>query len=160
MRFSATGTLSNTDATDRLGKKLAQRLEPGDAILLSGQIGTGKTHLARAIIRALFAEQGVDEVDIPSPTYTLVQTYDLPMCAIWHADLYRLGDPSEITELGLDAAFETDISLVEWPELLETPPSTALKIALEVVENGRRVTLTSNAKKWSDLANLIEAADA
>lgn len=160
MGFSASGILSDTDATDRLGRSLARRLQPSDVVLLSGQIGTGKTHLARAIIRALFAEHGLDQVDIPSPSYTLVQTYDLPNCSVWHADLYRLGDPSEIAELGLDAAFEANISLVEWPELLETPPSTALRIALDVKDTGRRVRLSSNGKRWGDLTALLEVLDA
>lgn len=160
MGFSASGTLSNTDVTDRLGTRLAGLLQAGDVILLSGQIGTGKTHLARAVIRALFAEHGLEQIEVPSPTYTLVQTYDLPTCSIWHADLYRLGDPSEIVELGLEAAFETGISLVEWPELLERPPSTALRIELKVAGEGRRAVLTSDDKRWQDLAKLIEVPDA
>ena len=156
MGFSASGILSDTDATDRLGIRLANSLQPGDVVLLSGQIGTGKTHLARSVIRALHAKHSIDQVDVPSPTYTLVQTYELPNCSVWHADLYRLGDPSEIAELGLEAAFETDISLVEWPELLESSPSLALHVKLEVMEPGRRIRLASDDARWKDLASLLE----
>ena len=122
MRFSAAGTLSDSVATDELGKRLAKRLQPGDVVLLFGQIGTGKSHLVRSIIQALFAAEGITRIDVPSPTYTLVQTYELERATVVHADLYRLGDASEIEELGLDEAFGRDITLVEWPEIIGAIP--------------------------------------
>lgn len=160
MGFSASGVLADTDATDRLGARLAGVLRPGDAVFLSGQIGTGKSHLVRAMILALFKAEGRAPVDIPSPTYTLVQTYDLACGTIWHADLYRLGDASEIAELGLDEAFGADITLVEWPEMIETPPADALFIELSVNGEGRNVELSSNSARWSCLADLLDDTDA
>ena len=160
MGFSATGLLSNADATDRLGQRLAQAVRPGDTIFLIGQIGAGKSHLARAIIRALFLAEGVCEVEVPSPTYTLVQTYDLKQGTVWHADLYRLADASEIAELGLEDAFASDIVLVEWPEMIEDPPSPLLTVSLSVHGTGRQVTLASPDPRWSDLESLLDSDDA
>ena len=88
--------------TAGIARMLAAVARPGQTILLDGPVGAGKTHFARAFIRA---RQGDLAEDVPSPTFTLVQTYDDPMgTEIWHADLYRLTDPSELDELGLDEA--------------------------------------------------------
>lgn len=130
--------LPDDAATERLGRILAAHLRPGDTILLAGTIGAGKTHLARALIRArLDAPE-----DVPSPSFTLVQTYDAPGGAIWHADLYRLSHPDEVAELGLEAAFDTAICLVEWPDRLgrATPPG-AMTLTLAPEGEGRRATL-------------------
>ena len=107
--------LADTEATARLAKRLAPMLGPGDVLLLDGDIGAGKTTFARALIRALLANP---VEDVPSPTFTLVQTYVAPAAEVWHCDLYRLTDPQEVLELGLDEAFETAICLVEWPDRL------------------------------------------
>jgi tRNA threonylcarbamoyladenosine biosynthesis protein TsaE len=126
--------LPDEAATTRLGQLLARHLRAGDTVLLTGGIGAGKTHLSRALIRASL---GYDE-DIPSPTFTLVQTYGADP-EIWHADLYRLSQPNEAVELGLDAAFETAICLVEWPERLgDLTPPDALCITLSPEHEGRR----------------------
>ena len=118
-------TLPSPDATDRLAERLAPRLRAGDCLLLSGPVGAGKSHLSRALIRALLDAPE----DIPSPTFTLVQTYDTRAGEIWHADLYRLGDLSEIDELGLTEAFASAICLVEWPDRLgEAAPASALAL--------------------------------
>ena len=94
--------LPDADATARLGQYLARHLGRGDTLLLSGPVGAGKSHLARALIRARF---GAD-TEVPSPSFTLVQTYGDPgEVEVWHADLYRLSHPDEIHELGLEAAF-------------------------------------------------------
>jgi tRNA threonylcarbamoyladenosine biosynthesis protein TsaE len=114
--------LSGPDATEALARRLAPVLEPGDVILLEGQIGAGKTHFARALIAARLEAAGRTE-DIPSPTFTLVQTYNDGTAEIWHADLYRLASPDEVVELGLAEAFGTAICLVEWPDRLD--PSDA-----------------------------------
>ena len=107
--------LPDADATRHLGRRLAGVLRPGDVLLLSGELGTGKTELARAIIQTILAAAGLAE-DVPSPTYTLVQTYSDGRNEIWHADLYRVLVPDEIAELGLEDAFDTAICLIEWPE--------------------------------------------
>ena len=84
-------------------------------LALSGDLGAGKTHFARGVIRTRLAQIGRVE-DIPSPSFTLVQIYEARPCEIWHVDLYRLGDPRDVDELGLIDAFETEICLIEWPE--------------------------------------------
>ncbi|HRK41413.1 MAG TPA: tRNA (adenosine(37)-N6)-threonylcarbamoyltransferase complex ATPase subunit type 1 TsaE [Gemmobacter sp.] len=129
--------LPDEAATDRLARHLAPKLRAGEVLLLSGQIGAGKTHFSRAVIRALMGH----EIDVPSPTFTLIQTYEGSGAEIWHADLYRLSHPDEVMELGLEAAFSTAICLVEWPDRLgDLAPPNALHLAFSTEENGRRVT--------------------
>ena len=123
--------LADAAATEALGQRLAPLLASGDTLLLSGGLGAGKSHLARALIRQRLGA----EIAVPSPTFTLVQTYPLPGGAeIWHADLYRLGDPGEVWELGLVDAMETAICLIEWPDRLapDWPPRAAL-LHLELI---------------------------
>ena len=107
-------TLNGIDATNRFAAALAQRLGAGDILAFRGDLGAGKSTFARALIRALC---GV-ETEVPSPTFTLVQTYDGPACEIWHMDLYRLEDPEEALELDIEDAFHDAISLIEWPDRL------------------------------------------
>jgi tRNA threonylcarbamoyl adenosine modification protein YjeE len=109
--FETTVTLSDETATAALGVRIAQGLAPGDAVLLKGELGAGKTTLARAILRAL----GV-EGHVPSPTFTLVQAYQAGDLALFHFDLYRIGNPRGLLELGLEDALEDGVALVEWPE--------------------------------------------
>lgn len=104
--------LADDDATAALGRRLAVTLRPGDLVLLEGDLGAGKTALARAIIRTLLADP---ELDVPSPSFALVQPYDAKSVSVLHADLYRLASEREIDELGLFDRPET-IVLVEWPE--------------------------------------------
>ena len=157
--FTASIYLPTEDATSAFGACIAPVLKRGDVVLLSGQIGAGKTHLARAIIQTRLAAQGLSE-DVPSPTYTLVQTYSDGLVEIWHADLYRLSDTSELTELGLDDAYATCVVLIEWPDRLgEDVPEGALLVEL-VPENGaRRVSLSSDSDRWQSLTPCLEAAE-
>lgn len=131
--------LPDEGATDRLGGVLAGIGRPGDTILLAGPIGAGKTHLARALIRARLGAM----TEVPSPSFTLVQTYGAGQDAIWHADLYRLTHPDEVRELGLEDAFGQAICLVEWPDRMagQLPPD-ALTLRLEADRDGRRAELT------------------
>jgi tRNA threonylcarbamoyladenosine biosynthesis protein TsaE len=140
--------LASPAETCALARRLAPRLGPGDALLLSGGVGAGKTHFARCLIQSLlpFPE------DVPSPTYTLVQTYPGPHAEIWHADLYRLTQPGELVELGLTEAFETAICLVEWPDRLgDLAPGTALWLDLAPgnVDEARRLTLRWSDPRWT-----------
>ena len=123
----------------RFGAALGLCLRPGDTVLLQGPLGAGKSHIARAAIRALV---GAD-IDVPSPTFTLVQVYDGPLCEIWHADLYRLTGPDEVVELGLSDAMEQAIALVEWPERLGADvPEDAIWLRLDYQGDARRATVT------------------
>ena len=146
--------IADEDLTGGLARMLAATARPGQTILLDGPVGAGKTHFARAFIRA---RQGDAAEDVPSPTFTLVQTYDDPQGSeIWHADLYRLTDPSELAELGLDEALESAICLIEWPERLERFPRDALTIAIQadVKPDLRQITMTG----WPDLERAMARA--
>ena len=143
--------LPDSASTDALGKALAALLRPGDTVLLAGPIGAGKSHLARALIRAAFRAGGAEPPEVPSPTYTLVQPYAAPAGEIVHADLYRLGDTSELEELGLTEAFGTALCLVEWPDRLgAAAPDAALCIDLAPEGDGRRATLSGDPARWAD----------
>jgi tRNA threonylcarbamoyladenosine biosynthesis protein TsaE len=121
------------EETARFAASLAPQLRQGDTLLLHGNLGTGKTVFARALIRAL---TGDNTLEVPSPTFTLVQTYDTPLGALWHFDLYRLEKGEEIYELGWEDALSGGLILVEWPERLGglIPPSR-LDIRLSPVKN-------------------------
>lgn len=99
--------------TRRLAADIAAIVRPGDVIALHGNLGAGKSAFARALIRALAAEP---ELEVPSPTFTLVQTYETPALAVAHFDLYRLGDADELIELGFEEALAAGLTLIEWPE--------------------------------------------
>lgn len=96
-------------------RKFARELKSGDVVLLHGDLGMGKSVFSRAVLRALC---GVDNLEVPSPTFTLVQVYDADVGQVWHFDLYRLSDVSEIYELGWEEAMDSGVLLVEWPERL------------------------------------------
>jgi tRNA threonylcarbamoyladenosine biosynthesis protein TsaE len=124
---SLTRALPDLAATSALAASVANRAHPGDAILLEGPLGAGKTEFARAFLRAAAADPALD---VPSPTYTLVQSYDTRLGPVHHFDLWRLDGPSALAELGWDDA-TADIVLVEWPERLGAlRPEDALTITL------------------------------
>src|ERR687891_1416190 len=102
--------LADERATEDMGARLSAVLRPGDVVTLSGPLGVGKTALARGLIAALGHEG-----EVPSPSFAIVQPYDELDPPVWHVDLYRIEEASEIEELGLDAAAEA-VLLVEWPE--------------------------------------------
>lgn len=142
--------LASAEDTDRLGRWFAQRLRAGDCLLLEGAIGAGKSQLARALIRERLGRME----DVPSPTFTLVQTY-LADVEIWHADLYRLSHPDEVLELGLDEAFSQSICIIEWPDRLgRFLPDDAIRLTLTTEFEGRRATLS--APHHPDLAVAFE----
>jgi tRNA threonylcarbamoyl adenosine modification protein YjeE len=150
--FPITHVLPSPAATAAFAEAVAPRLRAGDTLLLEGPIGAGKTHFARALIKARLRAAGRDE-DVPSPTFTLVQTYDDGGAEIWHADLYRLTGAGEAAELGLDDAFRNAIVIVEWPDRLgpEAPPGALrLTFAEGPAEEARRLTLTSDDQGWAD----------
>ena len=144
--------LADETATAALGAQIAASLKPGDAVALAGDLGAGKTTLARAILRTL----GVGE-DVPSPTFTLVQHYDVDRLNIDHFDLYRIEDESEIEQLGLDEALQCGAALIEWPERAgaHLPPDT-LRIELEIVGAQSRLARVSGSREWA--SRLFEGA--
>ncbi len=134
--------------TVKLGAALARLARPGDVLLLAGTLGMGKSTLARAFVQAL---TDPDE-EVPSPTFTLVQTYESAVGEIWHFDLYRLEKPEDAWELGIEDAFIDGICLIEWPDRLgHLAPRRRLEITLEsgVAEGCRRATLTP-VHQWDD----------
>lgn len=126
--------LKDEAATIAAGERIAAGLKPGDLLLLQGGLGAGKTTLARAIVRRL---AGDPDLEVPSPSFALVQPYDMPAGPVLHADLYRLAHEGDISELGLFDRPEA-IVLVEWPERAPSLVSRAnLNIRLDVPKDGR-----------------------
>jgi tRNA threonylcarbamoyladenosine biosynthesis protein TsaE len=135
--------LPDEAATERLGASLAAVLAPRDLVALSGDLGAGKTCLARAVIAGLMG--GPEEV--PSPTFTLVQTYETPKGPLWHFDLYRLAAPDEVWELGFEEALAEGMSLIEWPERLGRllPPARLdLRLRFAGPSGGRHADLVGH----------------
>lgn len=150
------------DETAAVARRLGRRLGAGDTLLLKGEIGAGKSVFARALIQDRLAALGRHE-DVPSPTYTLVQTYDAGEVEIWHADLFRLSGPEAARELGLSEAFDDSICLIEWPEVLgDGAPSGALRIGFR--GNGdpgfRRMTMQGPADRWAERLAWLVGSDA
>ncbi len=141
--------LANEAATAALARRIAALARPGDVIALHGDLGAGKTFFARAFI---------GEADVPSPTFTLVQTYSRGDGApIWHFDLYRLKQAGEAVELDIEDAFAEGISLIEWPERLGgLLPAERLDVALatprgEADESTRRIAILTGRGRWAAL---------
>lgn len=125
--------VQNEQETAKIATDLASELKSGDVVLLHGTLGMGKTVFARALIRALTRNE---QQDVPSPTFTLVQTYEAPDCPVYHYDLYRIENADEIPELGWEDALDGGITIVEWPERLGPyKPAQTLDISISSVEN-------------------------
>jgi tRNA threonylcarbamoyladenosine biosynthesis protein TsaE len=142
--FAHTETLPDMAATAALGARIARGLSRGDAVALEGDLGAGKTTLARAILVAL----GVTE-NVPSPTFTLVQTYETARFAVRHFDLYRVETEDELDELGLDEALDEGAALIEWPERApHRIPTDALRVALTIADSGSRQAQLTGPASW------------
>jgi tRNA threonylcarbamoyladenosine biosynthesis protein TsaE len=146
--------LADLNATATLGASLSNRLRAGDIVALEGPLGVGKTTFARALIRGL----GWSESEIPSPTFTLVQQYDLAEFTLWHFDLYRLETPEDAFELGIEEAFADGVSLVEWPDRLGgymPPDHLAVTLSFADNEGARRVSIVGGAA-WEGRLNGLD----
>ena len=145
-QFQGTIHLPDGAATEALGARIAAGLKRGDAVGLEGDLGAGKTTLARAVLRAL----GVEE-NVPSPTFTLVQSYDTQHLSVRHYDLYRIENAAELDELGLDEALDEGAALIEWPErAFGRLPSDMLHVKLRIEgDTSRRADLTGRMR-WRD----------
>lgn len=147
-----TRTLTTEDDTAAFAASIAALLKAGDVILLEGEIGAGKSAFARAVIRSLAGA----EIEVPSPTFTLVQTYDLSPAEVWHCDLYRLSHPDDVFELGLDTAFETGICLIEWPDRLGADlPDGALTLHFAAHPDHHTAGYTAPSK-WKDRLGTLD----
>lgn len=135
--------LEDEQATARLGAELARQARSGDVIALSGPLGVGKTALARAFLAALGHEG-----EVPSPTFSIVQPYEELDPPVWHVDLYRIEDASELEELGLDAAAHA-VLLVEWPERAGAKVwADALMLSLDFGQHGDRILTAEVPPSW------------
>jgi tRNA threonylcarbamoyladenosine biosynthesis protein TsaE len=145
-------SLPSPAATEALGARIARVLRPGDVVALYGGLGVGKTTLARGLIRALMGE----ETEAPSPTFTLVQTYAAPGVEVVHADLYRLAAAEESVELGLEDAFATAATVIEWPERLGSRlPEDRLDVHLSDANGGRTAQLIGRGA-WRERIDDLE----
>ena len=132
--------LPSLDATEALARRVGQLLRPGDAVLLSGPLGAGKSAFARALLRDMMGDPALD---VPSPSFTLVQSYETPRGVVHHYDLWRVEPGPDLHELGLDDAFR-DMTLIEWPDRLGPyTPADALAIAFTPRPDGSRRALLS-----------------
>lgn len=134
--------LVDEEATTRLGSRLAALARPGDVITLSGPLGVGKTALARALIAALGHEG-----EVPSPSFAIVQPYEELHPPVWHVDLYRIEEKSEIDELGLDSATDA-VLLVEWPDRAGGEWPEALALSLDFATDGERILTAKVPPSW------------
>jgi tRNA threonylcarbamoyladenosine biosynthesis protein TsaE len=148
-------------ALGRLAGALAARVRAGDTIALWGDLGAGKTAFARAFLRALGRRHGIVVDDVPSPTFTLAQIYELGPDIVWHVDLYRLSSPDEAVELGLEEALAGGILVIEWPDRLgKRLPVDRLDLSLapSAAPDLRDITLTGGPS-WDGRLDGIGGTD-
>jgi len=151
--FSKELRLSGASATEALGARIASGLGPGVGVALEGDLGAGKTTLARAILGALGVAGAV-----PSPTFTLVQCYETAKFPVRHYDLYRIEREAELDELGLDEALDEGAVLIEWPERAGARlPEDVLRVKLSILQGDARIAVVSGPAHW---AKIFESAHA
>ncbi len=136
--------LKDEQATLRLGRKLALLLRPGDVVTLSGALSAGKTTLVRGLLGALGHGS-----EVPSPSFAIVQPYEALNPPVWHVDLYRIENASDLDELGLDDIRQDGVLIVEWPSNAGTDAwPEALALSLEVADNGSRALTARVPASW------------
>ncbi|MEM7058649.1 MAG: tRNA (adenosine(37)-N6)-threonylcarbamoyltransferase complex ATPase subunit type 1 TsaE [Pseudomonadota bacterium] len=151
-----TVTSTSDETTDQLGRRMSSALVAGDLVTLSGPLGVGKSHLSRAIIRAMLCDP---LAQVPSPSYTLVNVYQAGKLEIWHADLYRLGDASELTEIGLEDAVDHALVLIEWPERWANLPTRRLDLTLTFEPNdARSIKARTHGGGWDEVLHVLRAS--
>lgn len=142
-------------ATEALGQAIAGALAPSDTLLIQGRIGAGKTTLARAIIRALAGDRALA---VASPTFLLDQIYETPDGPLHHFDLFRIRDPQECVEIGVEEALGAALVLIEWPERLgEFAPVRFLAVTMDIAEGEQRRAIFSHAGSRDSWARLEKA---
>ena len=150
-------SLAHLDATRALAARLAPLLGPGDVITLWGPLGAGKSTFARYLITALSALCGRDPGEVPSPTFTLAQLYETARAPVWHFDLYRLERPEDTLELGMEEAFASAISVIEWPDRLGPwLPRERLDVTLAIVSgDARRAEISGHGARGRALEGAL-----
>ena len=143
--------LPTENATQEIGKKLSHLAQIGDVFCLFGTLGMGKSVLARAFVQELCGN-----TEVPSPTFTLLQTYEAPDFDIYHFDLYRIKSPDEIFEIGVEDAIYSGVSLIEWPEKMSPYlPRDVIKLELLPFNNGRKLIISSKSdKKFARISSI------
>jgi tRNA threonylcarbamoyl adenosine modification protein YjeE len=137
--------LESEAGTAALGCEIARHLAAGDTVTLSGPLGSGKTVLARAVVRTFLARE-----EVPSPTFTLVQTYETQNFLISHVDLYRVKAESELRELGLDEALDRGVLIIEWPDRMGTQlPPDRLDLMFEAADGEHRLVKLVGRGSWA-----------
>ncbi len=148
-----TFSLETVEATRALGAKVAGIARKGDTIALRGDLGAGKTSFAQGFVHAR-----LNDVEVTSPTFTLVQTYGEGDDEIWHVDLYRIDDPRELQELGLDDALGACLVLIEWPERMEQElPRDRLDVSLHHIDGTRRHAVLAPGVSWQGRVRQVAA---
>ena len=141
--------------TESLAEKIGKNLKIGDVICLQGDLGMGKSVFARALIRSLAED---NSLEVPSPTFTLLQTYETASGPVWHFDLYRIEEPEEIYELGWEDGLKEAINIIEWPERLgDLKPNRTISIGITPVKenaNHRNIELHSRENWVQELGSL------
>jgi len=149
-------TTANEAETDALGARLSQVLMAGDLVTLTGPLGVGKSHLSRAVIRSIL---GDPLAEVPSPSYTLVNVYQAGALEIWHADLYRLGDASELIEIGLEDVLKNALVLVEWPDRWPDLPQRRLDMTLSfAVGDARQIQAQTHGADWGRTLDALRSS--
>jgi len=152
--FALDISLPDDAATRALGARLSAALKIGDVVCLTGDLGAGKTTLSRGLIMTL-----TSAAEVPSPTYTLLQTYSAQDYDIWHFDLYRLERPADVWALGIEDALYDGVTLIEWPQRLENlRPDGALDIDITFNGEGRTARLSSHAPRWQSVGGCFLTA--
>lgn len=142
--------IENIEQTEMLAMKLAKELTKGDIVTFKGNLGAGKTTFIKALVKHLSKK----DIDVTSPTFNLLHIYQTEPVEIWHFDLYRLKNMSEVYELGIEDAFQYGISFIEWPEIatnLLPEDRIDIEISFANEENSRVINLSSHSIKWQEI---------
>ena len=148
--------VKSLDHLNKISKTISQKLENGDCLFLTGEIGVGKTTLTRYIINNLQTQKGLKETEVLSPTFNLLYEYEIKDLKIMHYDLYRLKKADELNHLGIFSENNKTVQIIEWPDLIKTPLTNKLEIYLEYGKNNNeRKMKIQGTGKWKDFENEV-----